>query len=132
MTTGAKAGIAVGVSVGAIAILAVLALLFLRRRKKTPNGDEPKAELDGSADAVAAVPFAPGTPGSVTAPSELDSKAARPWSLRSELDGTEAVSPAAAKRESNLRHSDTVAPDEPRLAHPVGQHKPSPSAELPG
>lgn len=136
LSTGAKAGIGVGVSVGALLILAALALLFLKRRRRASD-DIPKAELDGSPDAFGAVSLAPGTPGSASAPSELDSRAARPWSVRSELDATASSSPgtaAALKRKSQLRHGDNAdmleVPKPPFITH--DGNRPSPVAELPG
>ena len=132
LSVGAKAGIGVGVSVGAIAVFAVLALLFLRRRRKDDE-NKSKAELESSGDgSVAPGPFgAPGTPGSLAAPSELESRGARPWSMRSELDGTAStVTPVAAKRESNLRHSDSATLDPQPYA--AAEPRNGPIAELPG
>jgi len=85
LSSGGKIGLGVGVAVVALLLLAALAFLFMRRRK----------QLKGTATETATVPddprmdltkpgLTPDTP-ATSAPSELESRGARPWSMRSEL-----------------------------------------------
>ncbi|CRK18675.1 hypothetical protein BN1723_013792, partial [Verticillium longisporum] len=86
LSTPARIGIGVGVGVGSAVLLALLALFFFTRRRRqrheaqanaSPKGDRPDSLMPPSE--------APQTP--TTAVSEIDSRAATPWALRTELDG---------------------------------------------
>lgn len=128
LTTGAKAGIGAGVSVIGVAIIAALALLFFRQRKRhlgEKNGDAAEA------------PITPATP----TVSELGTRAARPWSLRSELDSSQTSPPLVGEMMGDGGGSDKHASLQPSSAGTtprVGQNASggnsplSPVAELPG
>ncbi|KAM0330132.1 hypothetical protein ACHAQA_004305 [Verticillium albo-atrum] len=83
----ARIGIGIGVGVGSALLLGLLALLFFSRRKRQRRELEAAASAKGDhPDSLMAPPSsAPHTP--TTGISEIDSRAARPWSMRSELDG---------------------------------------------
>ncbi len=88
-----------GIGIAAVLILAALGFLLLRyRRRRKQEAAELAASRDETGEAGKAHDslgvgggghLGPGTPGTpaTTAPSELEPNAARPWSLRSELEG---------------------------------------------
>ncbi|RKU49147.1 hypothetical protein DL546_008226 [Coniochaeta pulveracea] len=91
---GAKAGIGVGSAAVGLAILAALLYFFIllprRRKQRLQDTQEaaPFADTQSPKDDVKYQPVSPETPGtfaSTMTPSELDTSAARPWSIRSEL-----------------------------------------------
>jgi hypothetical protein len=98
MSTGTKAGIGVGVSAAVLIILAgVFAHLFMRRRRKKSAAAEvhqpvPTDGHDHPGEAKYA--WSPSTVATARV-GELDSQPARPWSLRSELEGRDHNSPAS-------------------------------------
>lgn len=93
LSTGAKAGIGVGAGAGGLAMLAALLyfLIFLPRRRKQRQQETKEAAPYTNRQPPMDVkyhPVSPPTPGtfaSTTTPSELETGAARPWSIRSEL-----------------------------------------------
>jgi hypothetical protein len=137
-----KIGIGVGVGVGSAILLATLLFLFLQRRKrqfKTAESDNSDPSSNNQHHNALISGGTPVTP----AFSELDSNVARPWSLRSELQGSNASQSPAEYQEMMMategRKSDgglqsksaesTPRPDNGRIP----THSPlSPVAELPG
>ncbi|KAK5655111.1 hypothetical protein OQA88_6010 [Cercophora sp. LCS_1] len=91
LSNNAKIGIGVGIGIAGTLLVLGLLLLFLRYRKKrmaeagTKEGDSP-GSVEPKPDAPPGIlPGTPSTP-ATAAPSELEPTAARPWSLRSELE----------------------------------------------
>ncbi|TPX11644.1 uncharacterized protein E0L32_007623 [Thyridium curvatum] len=116
MSSGAKIGVGVGVAAGGLVLLAAVLFLFFQRRRRRQQ--QRGSELDGegklhresssggaTATATATAPATPGTP-ATTVVSELDSRAARPWSMRSELADTH-LNPATP---TTAGHSPGLAP----------------------
>ncbi|KAK1750331.1 hypothetical protein QBC47DRAFT_393927 [Echria macrotheca] len=94
LSTGTKVAIGVGVSVGVLILIAAIIALFILRRRgrgKPPKDDDgsfstsktSKGRLSGAIPS----PKAPEVDGQPV--SEADGKAARPWSMRSELEGSQ-------------------------------------------
>lgn len=99
MSTGAKAGIGAGVTVAVLAVLAGIAtLLFVWRRRTKKRTTARGADRGGGTATAQDHPptteakdaWSPSTVATTAAVSELDSgaAAARPWSVRSELQGS--------------------------------------------
>jgi len=152
---GAKIGIGVGVAAAVLFILAALAFFFMRRRKQ--QRDNPSENLTGSLDDpkqdLTGMGVTPDTP-ATSVPSELESRAARPWSMRSELqtpdtplsiaDRAEADSLATGDKNGHqFQGQNTLRPtDVPAVLRPgpppgagagtQAQGPLSPVAELPG
>lgn len=130
----ARIGIGVGVGVGvssAILLIVIGVFLYLRRRRKQqrPDGEAPaKPSYEN--------PLPPLPPQHATGgPSELDSSAARPWSMRSELPDTPRS--VAAEMESPGRSAwreKTDGVSNARVSGPMGDRRmhTGPVAELPG
>ncbi|SPO07075.1 uncharacterized protein DNG_09769 [Cephalotrichum gorgonifer] len=104
LSVGTKAGIGVGVSVAGLLILGMVFLLLRKRRRwglGKDNGEGEKVEPgDEQGTPPIELPIVPDTP------SELGTKAARPWSMRSELDvvaASKKTSPLAGNGGSKLR-----------------------------
>jgi len=146
MSTGAKAGLGVGLALGATVIL-ILAFFFLRNRRRAratateadeyaavrqdADGDKPK----GPRPAELSSPHTP----AMSAMSELEPKPARPWSMRSELEGRSAtVSPASGRDTGTwtIAEGQSVEEESPRVdgspGGPRGPVKNGFVAELPG
>ncbi|EEY20115.1 conserved hypothetical protein [Verticillium alfalfae VaMs.102] len=86
LSTPARIGIGVGVGVGSAVLLALLALFFFTRRRRQRHEAQANASAKGDRpDSLMPPSEAPQTP--TTAVSEIDSRAATPWALRTELDG---------------------------------------------
>lgn len=86
LSTNTKIGIGVGVGLGTIILLAILiALFFLLRRRK--NDEDSDMGQEAEPEKTLGIPGTPNTP-ATSVPSELEPTAARPWSLRSELDSS--------------------------------------------
>ncbi|KAK0741567.1 hypothetical protein B0T18DRAFT_432655 [Schizothecium vesticola] len=88
MSSRTKTVIGVGVGVGVAFLLALLAVcLYRRRRRRVPRSDEGIAKTSNprmsAASTTPTMSEADGRP-----ISEADGKAARPWSMRSELEGS--------------------------------------------
>jgi len=88
MSSRTKTAIGVGVGVGVAFLLALLAVfLYRRRRRRGPRRDEGIAKTSNprisAASTTPTMSEADGRP-----ISEADGKAARPWSMRSELEGS--------------------------------------------
>ncbi|KAI1630147.1 hypothetical protein EDD37DRAFT_690693 [Exophiala viscosa] len=100
LSSGAKIGIGVGASLGAVMLLALLLALFLRRRKRR-RPSQSKMESDGydHGAVVGAGTEKPPAPRPSEDPptydangqvmQEADGRAAMPWTLRSELEGSQ-------------------------------------------
>ncbi|KAK0614701.1 hypothetical protein B0T14DRAFT_570606 [Immersiella caudata] len=125
-SSGTKIAIGVGVTVGVLILLAaIVALFFLRRRRRRPADEiedsSAKKANNNRASGVSSTPTMSEADGNPV--SEADGTKARPWSMRSELEGSQVV-------------KDGVG-DKTASANPIhGEHaKPgelSPVAELPG
>ncbi|KAK1835036.1 hypothetical protein QBC39DRAFT_183017 [Podospora conica] len=142
MSTGAKAGLGVGLALAAAGILFGV-FLFLRRRRKAKMSTaeageyaavQHDAEGDKSKGPGPAELSAPHTP----AMSELEPKAARPWSMRSELESRSAtVSPLSGHNTGTWTIPEGQSLEgSPRVnGTPGGQRAPGKNgfvAELPG
>ncbi|KAK0649967.1 hypothetical protein B0T16DRAFT_138743 [Cercophora newfieldiana] len=96
MSSGTKIAIGVGVTVGVLILLAAIVALFLLRRRQraksvhevensSANGNAAsKNRVSAASSSLPPMSEADGQP-----VSEADGKAARPWSMRSELEGTQ-------------------------------------------
>ncbi|CAJ2506687.1 Uu.00g078730.m01.CDS01 [Anthostomella pinea] len=105
LSSGAKIGIGVGVAGGGSLLLAVIIAIFLyrRRRRRSPSGIEnggpkdkphptvPEAAGQAISEADGKVIEKPAAETDGQAVSEADGNAARPWSMRSELEANQAV-----------------------------------------
>jgi hypothetical protein len=133
----AGVGIGIGVGVGSVVVLAVVGLLlFLRRRRRRQRDSDRAAGANAAEkpDAAGVENLPPPQPPALGTP-ELDSRAARPWSMRSELPDTPRS--VAAEMESpvqvpihadNARHHARPPPSRPSLN---GRPQNDPIAELP-
>ncbi|KAI6327156.1 hypothetical protein MCOR34_000586 [Pyricularia oryzae] len=159
LSTGAKAGIGAGVGAVALMALAALVLIFMRRRKqqaaatlneKHPDngifassaphhGDDDDhfasgfgAKTVGPNNHLSVASSSHGTPSMMTgvatpntpAVSELDSHAARPWSMRSELPGSDNVAGGWESQQKNAANTQPVTPVTPEHPPPAASHYP--------
>ncbi len=103
LSSGAKIGIGVGAGIGALILLALISAFFLLRRKrrrrprsKVESGDHDNAPDLSKPPPADEPPKSEMVPASVPTPydtngqmmSEADGRAAWPWTLRSELEGS--------------------------------------------
>jgi len=109
-----------------ILLAAIVALFFLRRRRRRPadcieNGANEKKANKNRTSGVSSTPTMSEADGNPV--SEADGTKARPWSMRSELEGSQVVKEGAGDKTASANHTH-------------GEHaKPgelSPVAELPG
>jgi len=84
MASGTKIAIAVGVTVGVLILIAALVILFFLRRRGMRRS--PKAASENRFSDTSTLPKMAEAGGEPL--SEVDGKAARPWSMRSELEGS--------------------------------------------
>ncbi len=121
-------GIIIGAVAGGLILLATIAVLFFlsRRRRHSP----PKIETAGASggkpqrmSGVSSTPTASEADGQAV--SEVDGRAARPWSMRSELEGS-----AVFSNSPNYAGAGT-AMDGPNGGHMWKGDELSPVAELP-
>ena len=104
LSSGAKVGIGVGAGIGALIFLAIILALFLRRRKrrrpsrsKVESGDyddgsklsKPRPSDEPPRSTMSTAPTVYETNGQIIP--EADGRAARPWTLRNELEGSQAI-----------------------------------------
>jgi hypothetical protein len=97
-------GIGVGAGIGAVIVLAIILALFLRRRKrrrpsrsKVESGDydyvsklsKPRPSDEPPKSTTSTAPPVYDTNGQIMP--EADGRAARPWTLRSELEGSQVI-----------------------------------------
>lgn len=162
LSTGAKAGIGAGVGAVALLALTALVLLFMRRRKQaagTANeeypdngivespppqndnhlvfgfGDKTDGRLNNHLSVASSSHRVAGMLPGAAAPtpsavSELESNAARPWSMRSELQGSENI---AAAYEAQPMFSPSEQPTRDiQPVTPVTPEPPQPSSHYPG
>ncbi|KAK4448752.1 hypothetical protein QBC34DRAFT_102454 [Podospora aff. communis PSN243] len=125
-SSGTKIAIGVGVTVGVLILLAAIAALFFLRRRRGRSRDE----IEGSASEKK--PGNNRTSGVSTTPtmseadgnpvSEVGGTKARPWSMRSELEGSQVVKDESGGRMTPANH----------IHGDHGRGELSPVAELPG
>ena len=137
LSTGATVGIGVGAGVGGLVFLVAIALLFFRRRRRQrsrtgiesgTDGGKPTIPDMSDAQRVSAISSTPKRfKGDGQPVAEADRRAAQPWSMRAELQGSH-VDPEPAE----LGRGKSVAGNVPE--RPVGRigEESSPVAELPG
>lgn len=129
MSSGTKIAIGVGVTVGVLILLAAIAaLFFLRRRQRarsvgegensSTSGSGAKNRVSAASSSLPPMSEADGRP-----VSEADGKAARPWSVRSELEGSQVGSDRTEGAGALNKETHEGQAMKPEL---------SPVAELPG
>lgn len=130
LNTGAKIGIGVGVAAGVILILAAVVLFFLRRRKRQPSRVSAiESASGGGGGEKTKAKYHPGVPeADGQAVSEADGRAATPWKVRSELEGS-AVVPSLGDHPGAAA---AVVGGDARGGHERRGGELGPVAELPG
>jgi len=114
-------GIGVGIALGVLILLAAIAALLLRRRRRRRIDSEIAEKRTSAASTVPTLPEADGQ-----AVSEADGKAARPWSMRSELEGSiPADNPAGPTGKGQMM-------GDPKWSYAMRRMDLAPVAELPG
>ncbi|KAK3376807.1 hypothetical protein B0T24DRAFT_700719 [Lasiosphaeria ovina] len=141
LSSSAKAGIIGGVVGGAVLLAALAVLFFLRRRRQRRSAgvESGKKQHYHSENKNGKVPSTPTASEADGVPvSEADGRAARPWSMRSELEGSQ---PATSTAPSSLAERvsgegaagvGTGAVGDGHHHHHNGGGELSPVAELPG
>jgi hypothetical protein len=134
-------GVGIGIG-GAILVLGLLMLFLRYRRKRLAEDGSYEGFPTASVEPKPGVP--PGTPGTpaTTVPSELELNAARPWSLRSELESGTPISinggqfhpsPQSGSAEGQHGYQGQHQPYRPGVAPDEGAQVPlRPILELPG
>jgi hypothetical protein len=133
LNTGAKVGIAIGAVVGALILLGVLIALYRKRKRRYSAGGIEGGKPGRSRTVHLPEPRASEADSNPV--SEVEGKAARPWSMRSELEGNKPGRAAGVngKGKEGVAGSDGTMPAElPGDGVTVPHHQLSPVAELPG
>ncbi|KAK3985888.1 hypothetical protein QBC44DRAFT_151121 [Cladorrhinum sp. PSN332] len=131
LNTGAKVGIAIGAVVGGLILLGVLIALYRKRRSRYAGGGIEGGKPGRSRTVHLPSPRASEADSNPV--SEVEGKAARPWSMRNELEGSKPGEGAGIKKGKEGVGSDGVMPAElPGDGIAVPHHQLSPVAELPG
>ncbi|KAK4221014.1 hypothetical protein QBC38DRAFT_404047 [Podospora fimiseda] len=125
LNTGAKVGIAVGGVVGALVLLGVFIALYRKRRRGHGAGGIEGGKPGRSRTVHLPSPRASEADSNPV--SEVEGKAARPWSMRTELEGSKPGEGAGLKK-----RNDVMPAELPGDGITMPHHDLSPVTELPG